>query len=375
MKKIMWKQNAVWALFVLCAAAMYLFENNTATRIVLCSVIFIPVGMIVVARIAVARIGAELEIDGQETIRVTIKNSRLLPAVQVLHEVECRNLLTGETASMCIRGKNPQLTLRVRHCGKISIRLKRIIVQDVFALTEYSVPSRAQCTRVIWPQTFQTEVVVRDDSAVFPDSDQYSPAKPGSDPSETFNLREYIPGDPVKSIAWKLSQKTDNLFVREYGLPVANQMLLLLETAVLKDGGAVLPAQVDAMVTVFASVSLALAEKGVLHTIGWRDRKTGALITMEIRAQEDTAAALERVLGNTVSAGDVSVTGCFSGCPYPHVAVVTPYVTPDSTKVFSGSQITMLLAGENDGSVQSGDMSIVPFSQEGYKYELRNLEL
>lgn len=37
----------------------------------------------------------------------------------------------------------------------------------------------------------------------------------GSDASEVFDLRTYQPGDDIHTIHWKLSQKTDELLVRE----------------------------------------------------------------------------------------------------------------------------------------------------------------
>ncbi len=62
------------------------------------------------------------------------------------------------------------------------------------------------------------------------DSDEYSMRKAGYDPSETFAIREYQPGDRIRQIHWKLTEKFDSLMVRDYGLPIQNTVLLLLET-------------------------------------------------------------------------------------------------------------------------------------------------
>ena len=37
----------------------------------------------------------------------------------------------------------------------------------------------------------------------------------GNDPSEIFDIREYVPGDDIRSIHWKLSSKTDTLILKE----------------------------------------------------------------------------------------------------------------------------------------------------------------
>lgn len=57
-----------------------------------------------------------------------------------------------------------------------------------------------------------------DRSSVELDSDEYSMRHPGDDPSETFALREYVPGDRVRSIHWKLTEKTGEVIVRQLGL-------------------------------------------------------------------------------------------------------------------------------------------------------------
>jgi len=45
----------------------------------------------------------------------------------------------------------------------------------------------------------------------------YADERYESDPSVTCGIREYIPGDSIRSIHWKLSEKTGKTMVREYG--------------------------------------------------------------------------------------------------------------------------------------------------------------
>lgn len=41
----------------------------------------------------------------------------------------------------------------------------------------------------------------------------------GSDASEMFDIRDYVPGDDIRTIHWKLSGKTDELIVRQASAP------------------------------------------------------------------------------------------------------------------------------------------------------------
>ena len=61
------------------------------------------------------------------------------------------------------------------------------------------------------------------------ESDLYSTQKPGSDPSETFGLREYMPGDSLHSVHWKLSAKSGQWMVRQCSAPLSHSIVLLIE--------------------------------------------------------------------------------------------------------------------------------------------------
>ena len=55
----------------------------------------------------------------------------------------------------------------------------------------------------------------------FGDSDIYDDLRPGYDPSELFDVREFQNGDRLQSVHWKLSARTDELMVKENSLPKA----------------------------------------------------------------------------------------------------------------------------------------------------------
>ena len=61
------------------------------------------------------------------------------------------------------------------------------------------------------------------------DSDSYSQERPGADLTETFQIREYVPGDSMRQIHWKLSGKFDRLIVRDPALPITRNVLVFWE--------------------------------------------------------------------------------------------------------------------------------------------------
>ncbi|MBM6695174.1 DUF58 domain-containing protein, partial [Pseudoflavonifractor capillosus] len=87
----------------------------------------------------------------------------------------------------------------------------------------------------------------------------------GTPSMEDYDLREYRPGDPLRSIHWKLSSKHDSLVVREpvkTGLPQAAVIVDLFG-----DGD-----RLDQVLGRLWTVCLNLLGREIPHTIVWMDR-------------------------------------------------------------------------------------------------------
>src|SRR5262249_56910549 len=54
--------------------------------------------------------------------------------------------------------------------------------------------------------------------------------RPGSG-SELLDLRDYLPGDPPKTIAWKVSARRDRLITKEYESEVPVRCTLFIDTS------------------------------------------------------------------------------------------------------------------------------------------------
>ncbi len=109
--------------------------------------------------------------------------------------------------------------------------------------------------------------------------------------AETFQVREYAPGDSPRQIHWKLSSKLDRMIVRVAGLPLERSVLLLWERR-----GTPAAQESDAMAEVMAVVCQELLRQGVGCRAAWNGG--GELTVQEVREPEGflraAAAAFER---------------------------------------------------------------------------------
>ena len=224
---------------------------------------------------------AQLSAQKGETVEalLTVENGSVLTCAAVCLRVGCRNLLTGEQGERRLRfsvaGKQKRsaaAAFSAQRCGKLEFSLRDLRVYDLFGLYGRKISCDARAYSLVLPELYPVQLSFSDRSSVELDSDEYSMHHPGDDPSETFALREYVPGDRVRSIHWKLTEKTGEVIVRQLGLPVNHSILLLMDNSV---SAPCAPEDCEALGELTASVSAALCSAGFAHQIAWFDRAAG----------------------------------------------------------------------------------------------------
>lgn len=378
----MWKRRCLWAAALLLTALLYFFENNAGTLTLLLSVLLLPCfGLFPL----LCPVSAELSVSaaaekGQSVPGVVrLTNGGVLPLPRVALRLTCRNLRTGEEIAQEIalsllpkETREAAFRLDCPHCGSVRLEAAEIMVYDLFGLARRKEPCTADTEFTVLPTLFQPEILLGNSAAALPDSDVYAADHPGNDPGETFAVREYVPGDVLRKIHWKLSEKTDRLMVREFGLPVVNEVLLLLETAGSTDAEAS-----NAVTEVFASVSHALLLQGCEHQIGWQGAEGFTLQTVSDEQEFD--AMLEALL-RLPPAENGSVARAFSEFAphggFAHVLVVAPQVPAGMQELVSGNRVSVLLCGKAAAEgLQPDGTYLLSFDSVGYAQALCRLEV
>ena len=90
--------------------------------------------------------------------------------------------------------------------------------------------------------------------------------KKGYDFSEVTDVREYIPGDKLMNIHWKLSAKRDVLMVKERESMSNEQMIIMVSL----EGN---PQEVDRVVSLaYGLIKRLMAENVVVRMVWWNDK-------------------------------------------------------------------------------------------------------
>lgn len=386
------KSRILWGLELILCMLFYLFTDSYAGLWLMAVSLVLPMAEMILAGISAKKLSGTLGVDNvgekqkEMTAMLKIKNAGFFPFDRVFAKIKCENLLTGEIAEYEILTASParaenrqQISLKSMHCGKLCLSLEEFIVLDYFGLRRITVSAGSEKMTLITPDTFGLQIEVAYGENAVLDAEEYSMSKAGFDPSETFAVREYRPGDHIHQIHWKLSEKLDGLMVRDYGLPVQNTILLLLETGYLEKNEE-FPAQVEKLVECLASVSQEMCEQQIVHSIGWYNHKEQTYSSAEIDSLEEFTMILPELLSAVPGEDGTSVLGHYmeqrEQCEFAHLVLFTPHLISEAAGFTDRCLVTEVMCEkEPKGEFIDEGAHVISVSTENAEEELAYLEI
>ncbi len=180
------------------------------------------------------------------------------------------------------------------HVGVVKVDLHNIYMYDYFRLFRFKFKVKQSYEITFLPELSPLTLGLRPNTLLGVDSDVFSKNKKGDDPSEVFAIRDYIGGDKLNRIHWKLSSKQDNLMVKDYSLPINNSISIIPELAFANSGNML--KDIDAVIETAFNISNFLCEAEIIHHICWYDPRTSRFFDEEIKNTDNMFAALGLML-------------------------------------------------------------------------------
>jgi len=221
--------------------------------------------------------------------------------------------LTTQTSSFDIKSE---------HVGVVKVSINNIYMYDYFRLFRFKCKIRQNYEITFLPEIVPVSMDIRPNTLLGVDSDVFSKSKKGDDPSEVFAIRDYVGGDKLNRIHWKLSSKTENLMVKDYSLPINNSISIIPELASENDENFL--NNIDAVIETTFNISNFLCEAEIIHHICWLDPKGQRFFDEEIKDTDDMFAAMGLMLACSVDSEGGSLEFWKKDQPIcSHVAYVT----------------------------------------------------
>lgn len=337
----MLKNRVFYVLLLLLAAVLYIFTNTyyTLTLLILC--VALPLLSLVLMLFSHQGLDISLELPGtaeKEQVEFTYQftNSSVFPVARLLFQVQLENQMTGSVKirkiSATVGGRktvDAHLSFKGSNVGILMVCTKKIRVYDAFGLFAFKKADLQDQAVTVYPRMQDVLVHMERSVETSGDGSRYSPHRPGQDVSELFALREYVPGDEVRSIHWKLSSKIDRTMIREFSRPLNYSIFLLME---LTKGRA---EAIDAVVEAYISISHGLLAGGIAHSLAWYDAGEDLFHARELDSFEDLDMAAAQVLSSYASEKAGIALDYYAASAYRNRQSILLYVTsePDLDKI------------------------------------------
>ena len=190
----------------------------------------------------------------------------MLSAGYILAEFDVRNEMFDMTESkrlwLKVQGRTTtfEVPIATDKCGEVSVKCKNIQVYDIFKLFHFPCRGFEELRTVIYPHKVRIKVEITRNYAGIPQEEGMVQNRKGNDHSEIYDIREYMPGDDIRSIHWKLSSKTDKLILREPSDPSHYHVMILPDFGLDKEES---EDEINTAVAIGAAVARQMVRKGI----------------------------------------------------------------------------------------------------------------
>ena len=284
-------------LVILSAVLLFAFGTPFLLLLLLFWIIFaVAMGILIQLDARHMKLQIKLRPGGQagkkSMMRLTVEtNGMLLASRAVLVELKCHNRMydTWEIQHLLLslEDKNNiyEVSFPADRCGEVIVRCQGAYVYDLLGLFKIPIASFGEMGTVLYPKRVQMQVEMSRDTYGRPREEGQIQNRRGNDPSEMFDIREYVPGDDIRSIHWKLSSKTDTLILRESSDPSHYSLVVLVDLG-MQYGEEEIPKEtLNSAIAYGAGIMERLVRKGVSFCIAI-PTKTG-LRVFEIREERN----------------------------------------------------------------------------------------
>lgn len=227
--------------------------------------------------------------DGIE-VKILIKNNSIFPAVNGELKLCYYNKFSGdkeiEYINFPINSKETEsidFKIKSKYCGKLIIEIQSLKIYDY--LTFSSVKKKVNKSKeiIVLPQIYDLNFSSNVININSLDGEIFSKDKAGDDPSEVFNVREYVEGDKIQRIHWKLSSKVDNVMIKEYSQPIVHNSIIIVEFCESKNNINTIQGIIETAI----SLSHMLLSYNYIHYICWYDKNKDFFNKIIINSEED----------------------------------------------------------------------------------------
>ncbi len=286
--------------------------------ILLVGLILFPIYSIIGVRKAAEGLSLKVEAPveamcrGEEfDVRFTVHNDSWFPLVNVNLNLEFSNAFYGKTGGHVLNipvraGKETKVTYPIvmEYCGRFLVEVNEISLVDILGMQERRIPVHELAECLVFPNGAERNneagrIYLRGVSEAVESKEK------GYDFSDISGIREYIPGDKLQNIHWKLSVKKDDLMVKERVSVSAMQLNVLVDLSNNEEMSA------EGVLELADSITKGFVVQNLPFTVYYYSTNTGGLNNCYIGNEIERKQWLEMVLYDRCYMGEALTEDLF----------------------------------------------------------------
>ncbi len=295
-------------LIVVCIFFYILYVWNFSL-ILLIIFITLPIVMFLTTLITKYSIKTEFAVQSKTTakntsfpVQLCITNKSIFPVGKAEVHIEYYNIFNNQINEfemlVPIQARNTHrvtFQLSSKYCGILKIRSAYINLYDPLRIFRFRTGKNITAEIAIMPEIHEINGSISYTDRESEESSIFSENTAGDDPSEVFDLRDYVTGDKLNRIHWKLSSKKDDLIVKDYSMPVDVPCMIFLNLKCYEDSEYTLPV-FDTLIETLISVSQFLIENERIHTLVYYNASMHEFCETEITSPEILVETIKNLI-------------------------------------------------------------------------------
>ena len=371
-------KRTIYIIMLLSTAAAFVVTNNAVALFLLVSLLILP--LISLLMLLIVRKSVRFELSVRDScirggtlslrIRASAKPRFFIGGIKVLFAIENTTFHKTEYKSFLVNDLSfeaHEFEYNGADSGRICVKCDCLKLIGIFGVYTIRIKYPVYAEAIVSPMLFDDIGVTLGDRAGDAVFGEMSLPKRGNDVTEVYDVRDYIAGDALNAVHWKLSGKFGALKSKEFGATDDRRILILVDMSRGKYGVTANDAQLNGVLDVAVSISNALKSGGYTHSVGWFTG--GAFESSEVSDGDTFVRTVGKLMSIKVNEGNEESLFYLSRTPecgvFTKIIFVSPSVSDEEFKEVSDAEITAIEIGVNSGeTVYQGVRVInIPFDK------------
>ena len=298
------KNRISYAFILIVAVALFIFYHNFFFFYLLVITALLPILSYNVSKYVWKNIKAEIHIpvvsigcNNSITSDFVIDNKTFFPMPSLMLKFRTENHYypNDEIQQVTLplrRGKNTYgWSISSVYAGRICFYGDSISMNDYLGLFRFEKEWKYENAVNVMPNQSDVIMNVIENTMTSGDEQDNDSGNSTPDVTQVKEFREYVPGDRIQMVNWKISAKHDTLYVKEFEQEYNRTLTLLVELR--RDSEEI--GFLDELLSAFYSAALKLMDMDIRFRIQWYDAETGRFMTEQVSDPDSLEDAIHQM--------------------------------------------------------------------------------